>query len=128
MEIVREDFGVVEGERRRERARREDARALRVVGRDRRSAGAPDEDGREGVLPRVARRVGVDAEEGGECHVKPGLLARLADRGVLDALAVLDEPARDRPAGGRVSPPDEDNPARDLDDDVDGGGGVAVAR
>jgi len=101
-----------------------DDRGPRIV-RGLRLALAPgDEHRRNGVEPRVPRRVGVGVELAEEFDVERCLLAGLADGRLLERLAVVDETAGQGPAGGRVLALDEDDAARfpavhDFDDDVD---------
>ena len=105
-------------------------RRLRVVGSPGVALGPGQENRRDRVEARVPRRVRIRAELADELDIERGLLAGLADGGRLQGLAVVDETARQRPAGGRVLALDEDDaPApsalHDLDDDVDGGEGVS---
>src|SRR2546422_1006427 len=118
-EIVGQDLRVIEGERRGEVLLAEEAYARGIVSRLRRACGASHEDGRDGRAARVARRVGVDAEEIGQLDREGCLFTRFAARGVPDALSGIDEAAGQRPAVRRVAPPDEHDPVADLDDDVD---------
>lgn len=82
---------------------------------------------------RVASGVGVGVELAEELDVERCLLAGFANGRLLERLAVVDEAAGKGPAGRRVFPFDEDDapffPAvHHLDDDVDGGDGVAEFR
>lgn len=101
-----------------------------IVGRFRLAPGPGDEHGRDGVKTRVPRGVGVGAELADELDLERGLFAGFPHGGRLERLAVVDESARQGPAGRRVPALDEDDarlfPAvHDLDDDVDGGYGIA---
>lgn len=100
-----------------------------VVGPYRIFRGPGQEDRGDRVEARVPRGVRVGAELADELDVERGLFAGLPDGGRFERLAVVDEAAGQRPAGGRVLPLDKDDaphPAavHDLDDDVDGGEGV----
>jgi hypothetical protein len=117
---------MVEGERPGPVAGVEHDRRLRVVGSSGIAGGPGQENRRDRVEARVPRRVRIRAELADELDVERGLLVGFAHRGRLERLAVVDETARQRPAGGRVLAFDEDDaPAlsafHDLDDDVDGG-------
>lgn len=121
---------MVEGERPLPVPGVEHDRRLRVVGSPGIARGPGQEDRRDRVEARVARRVRIRAELTYELDIERGLFAGLADGGRLERLAVVDEAARQRPAGGRVLALDKDDaPApsavHDLDDDVDGGEGVS---
>ena len=101
-----------------------------VVGAPGPPRGPGQEDRRDGVEARVPGRVRVGAELADKLDVERGLLAGLAHGGGLERLAVFDEAAGQRPAGRRVPALDEHDapppPALpDLDDDVDGGEGIA---
>lgn len=103
-----------------------------VVGTPGNALGPGDEHRRDRVQARVAVRSGVGPELADELDRKGRLLAGLPDGGRLERLAVVDEAAGQRPAGGRVLPFDEDDAAllpgaHDLDDDVDGRDGIPVA-
>src|SRR5207302_4240468 len=119
-EVVGQDLCVIEGERRGKVVLAEEANAGRIVARLRRAGGASHEHGGDGLAARVARRVGVDAQQIGQLDRERRLLARFAPRGVPHPLPGIDEAARQRPAGRRVAPSDEHDPIADLDDDVDG--------
>jgi hypothetical protein len=106
-------------------ARIGDDGGLGVVGAPRIAPGPGQEDCRDRMEARVPCRVGVGAELGDEFDIEGRFLAGLADGGRLEGLAVIDEAARQGPAGRRVLPLNEDNAAppaavHDLDDDVDG--------
>ncbi len=95
--------------------------------------GPGQEDRRDRMEARVPGRVRVGAQLPDELDVEGGLLAGLSDRGRLKRFAVIDEAAREGPAGGRVLALDEDAAAapaavHDLDDDVDRGERVPVLR
>jgi len=78
---------------------------------------------RYGVVARVAGRVRVDAQEGGEGHGEPRLLAGLAHgpqpRPVSPAST---NPPGDGPPRGGVLPPHEDDAVSHLDDHIRVGG------
>jgi len=104
----------------------------RVVGAPGNALGPGDEHRRDRVLARVPVRIGVGPELADELDRKRRLLAGFPDGGRFERLAVVDETAGQRPAGGRVLPLDEDDAALlpgspDLNDDVDGRDGIAVA-
>lgn len=115
---------MVEGERPSPVPGIEDDRRLRVVGAARPARGPGQENRRDGVEARVARRIGIRAELADELDVERGLLPGLPDGGRLERFAVIDEAAGQGPAGGRVLALDENDakalPAvHDLDDEVD---------
>lgn len=125
-EIVVEDLSMVKGERPRPVAGIDDDRRPGVVGAARPARGPGEEDRRDRVETRVARRIGIRAELADELDVEGGLLTGLPDRGRLEGFAVIDEAAGQGPAGGRILALDEDDAAafpavHDLDDDVDRG-------
>src|SRR5438874_270356 len=86
--------GVIIGKRRGQIVCAEQRHAGGVVARLRHTGGATDEDRRDRRAARVARRVGVDAENVGQLHLERRLLARFAARGVADALSGVDETPR----------------------------------
>lgn len=103
-----------------------------VVGALRNALGPGDEHRRDRVQARVPVRSGVGPELTDELDRKRRLLAGLPDGGGFERLAVADEAPGESPAGGRVLPLDEDDAALlpgapDLDDDVYGRDGIAVA-
>ena len=121
---------MIEGERPGAVTRVGDDGRTRIVGAFRRPRGPGQEDRRDGMEARIARRIGVAAELADELDVERGLLAGLPNGGGFERFAVIDEASRQRPAGRRIPPLDEDDAAdppagRDLDDDVDRGKGVA---
>lgn len=84
-----------------------------------------EEDSRDRVEAGIAGGIRIGAELADELDLERRLLAGLADGGGLERLAVFDEAARERPAGRRVLPLDDDDPPpltaiHDLDDDIDG--------
>jgi hypothetical protein len=108
----------------------DDDRGPRVVAGLRRAFGPGDEHRRYRMLPGVSRGVRVGVELAEELDVERGLLAGFPDRGRLERLAVFDEAAGQGPPRRRVLALDENDappfPAdHDLDDDVDGGHGIA---
>ena len=103
-----------------------------VVGAPRNALGPGDEHRRDRVQARVPVRSGVGPELADEFDRKRRLLPGLPDGGRFERLAVADEAPGESPAGGRVLPLDEDDAALlpgapDLDDDVYGRDGIAVA-
>lgn len=88
------------------------------------------EDRGDGMEARVPGRVRVGPELAEELDVETRLLPRLPDGGRLERLAVVDEAAGQGPARRGIAALDEDDPppaaVPHLDDDVDGGEGVAV--
>ena len=82
-----------------------------VVGGLRDSLGPGDEHRRDRVQARVPVRSGVGPELAEELDRKRRLLAGFPDGGRFERLAVVDEAAGQRPAGGRVLPLDEDDAA-----------------
>lgn len=101
-----------------------------VIGAPGLARGPGEKDRRDRVEARVPGRVRIGAQLSDELDVEAGLLAGLPDGRGLERLAVIDETARERPAGRRVLALDEDDPAaaaavHDLDDDVHGGERVA---
>ena len=115
---------MVEGERGGQAPPPEEQGLGGVVPPFRRSLRRGDVHGRDRLPAWVPRRIGIDAEEGGEGHRKTRLLPRLPDRRVFGPLPPVDEPPGDGPSGGGVFPPDEDDLLADLDDDVHGGKGA----
>ena len=102
-----------------------------VVGPLRHARSPGQENRRDGVEARIARRVGVGAELADELDIERGLLAGLSDGGGFERFAVIDEASRQRPTGRRIPPFDEDDapdppPGHDLDDDVDRRDGITV--
>ena len=84
------------------------------------------------VSARIARRVGIDAEQRAEPDVEAGFLARFAARRVFDGFADVDVAARQgvaRPADDRrrISTMGLPGPVLELDDDVDGDLGRSAA-
>ena len=103
-----------------------------VVGSPGNALGPGDEHRRDRMQARVPVRIGVGPELADQLDRKRRLLAGFPDGGRFERLAVIDETAGQRPAGGRVLPLDEDDAAllpggHDLDDDVDGRDGIAAA-
>src|SRR5262245_13925309 len=125
-EVVRQDTGMVERQGRGQLLLTEHAGLGGVVRGSRRAARSPDVNGGDGGPARVARRIGVDAQELRELDVEGRLLAHLAPGGCLGALAGVDHAARNGPAGRRVAAPDEDDPTRELDDHVHRGTGLLL--
>jgi len=122
---------VVEGQRQASVPGIADDRAAGVVGAPGNARSSRQEDRRDGVKAGVSGRIGVRAELTEKLDVERGLLAGLPDRGRLERFAIVDESARQRPAGRRILALDEDDAAappavRDLDDDVDGRERIAV--
>jgi hypothetical protein len=123
---------MVEGQSKAPVAGIDDRRGPGVVAGLRRACGPGDEDRRDGVEARVPPGVGIGEKLAEELDLERCLLAGLADRGRLERLAVVDEAAGEGPAGRRALALDQDDAALrsavpDLDDDVDGGHGVAVS-
>ena len=121
---------MVEGQPKAPVAGIDDDRGPGVVASPGHALGPGDEYRRDRMQTRVPRRVGVGTELAEELDLERRLLAGLADRGRLERLAVVDEAARESPAGRRVLSLDEDDapplPAvHRLDDDVHGRHGVA---
>src|SRR5207249_9661468 len=96
---------------------REPARLEGVVGARRLARAAAGVDGADGVLARVAARIGVGEELRDELDVEPRLFLRLAPAGVADLLAIVDEAARQRPAARLVLAQDEDDAPVGAGDD-----------
>ena len=96
-----------------------------VAGLRRRPRHAGQECDRARVPARVALRIGVDAYELEPARVDAGLLHQLAPACVLDRLADVDEPARQRvPAlEGRVPAPDQQQTTLGVEHDAIGGEG-----
>lgn len=122
---------MVEGERERPVAGIGDDGRPGIVGPPGPARRPGQEDRRDRVEARVARRVGVGAELADELDLERGLLAGFPDGRRFERFAVVDEAAGQGPAGRRVLSLDEDDapPPRagpDLDDDVDGRERVAV--
>src|SRR5512135_1338015 len=93
--VVRQDLRVVEGEGGGEVALAKESRLGGVVAALGGAFGAPDVDRRDRVVARVACRVGVNAQQGGEGYAQARLLQRLPDGGGFDGFTDLDEPAGD---------------------------------
>jgi hypothetical protein len=101
-----------------------------VVGGPRRALRPGDEYRRDRMKTRVAAGVGVGVELAEEFDVERCLLAGFPDRGRLERLAVIDESAGQGPTGRGILAFDEDDTplfsaGHHLDDDVDGGHGIA---
>ena len=96
------------------------------------AAGRPGQEDRgDGMEARVPGRVRVGPELAEELDLEPRLLARFPDGGRFERFAVIDEAARQGPAGRGIAALDEDDapPAaagHDLDDDVDRRERIAV--
>ena len=95
VDVVAQDFRMVESERRRWVARIEEANSFRIVGGDRSAARACDVNRRYRLAARVAVGAGIDAEQRANFDLERNLLARLANRGLLNRLAEIDKAARD---------------------------------
>jgi len=76
------------------------------------------------MAARIARWIGVTAEQRLEFHAQRGFLLRFAHRGVLHRLADVHESAGQRPTVRRILAPDEHDrhvrPVRQFDNDVRG--------
>jgi hypothetical protein len=66
-------------------------------------------------------------EQGTKLHIQAGLLDRLSTGRRFDGLALVHEAPGQRPARRRVCASNEHDALVQLDDDVDGGDGIAPA-
>src|SRR5271169_4096523 len=117
-QVIGKNFGVVKRERRRRRIGREQSDSLGVVGGTRLAMRSSDVHHRDGLAARIAVRTRVDAEQRAQLDLERGLLAQLADGGVLDLLADVDEAAGKRPSEGKVAPLDQHDIVSDFGDHV----------
>lgn len=115
---------MVEGEWRRQRIRREEADPARIIAGDRFATRLGHVDRRHRVAAGVTGRIGIETEQRAQGHFEPRLLARLADRRLLDPLPHVDESPGERPARRRIAPLDQYDgslrPIPQFDDDVGG--------
>jgi len=128
MEIILENLGVVEDERPRQVVPREYADRP-GVGRGPRAAGRPGDKHGGYVMPaRVARRVGIAVKLAEQLHVQGGFLPGFADGGRFQGLSIIDIPARQGPAVGRVATLDQNDPRLlEFYDNIDCRDGVFVS-
>jgi hypothetical protein len=122
---------VVEGQAEAAVAGVDDGHRPGVVAGPRLAAGPGEEDRRDRVQARVASRIGIGPELAQELDLERGLFAGFPDGRRLERFPVIHEAAGKRPAGRGIPALDEnDAPSLaavpDLDDDVDGGHGIAV--
>jgi hypothetical protein len=122
---------VVEGQAEAAVAGIDDGHRSGVVAGPRLAAGPGDEHRRDGVQTRVAPRIGIGPELAEQLDLERGLFAGFPDGRRLERFPVIHEAPGKRPAGRGISALDENDapslPAiPDLDDDVDGGHGIAV--
>jgi threonine/homoserine/homoserine lactone efflux protein len=96
-----------------------------VVGGAGSSLGGRNIDGGYGVMARITARIGVGVELPDKGDIQRRLFQRLADRGLLQGFAPIDEPTRNGPAVGGIFALYENDSPVNLDDDVHGGKGIA---
>jgi hypothetical protein len=119
VKIVGEDLAVIESQVRGQIIFTEDSGERRIIPARRFPRGMSDEHDADCMEARVALRVGIDVEELRKLDLQSRFLEGLANRGDFHALADLDKPARDRPAGGRIAAQHQYHaPRRNLDQHV----------
>src|SRR5882672_7779401 len=121
--VIGQDARVIERELRRLPGIDDDKRAG-VVTRHRIAARGRHVHDPDRVPARIAHRIRIHAQERPQFDFQTRLLARLANRGLLDGFADVDEAARDCPAQRLVAPLDQydrpPGPVEELDDGVGG--------
>ena len=118
-EILLQDIPVIEGDGFGEVAFLENPERAGVIPRPGFSSlGSGEVDGGDGMEPGIASRGGIGGELLEEVHPQRGFLPGFPAGGIFERLPIFNESSRNCPPRRRIFPFDENDPIRDLDNDI----------